>query len=122
LQDAGRSKKPAGVWRRRAIVTSAIDSGLLAQAIAVRRHDRRTMVVMTMMEVELHLRDNPKQDGLVCQMRRCKFICGFPRVNAGFSMKHSAELRDALPLRTGSTGSYAGSCIRDGRGWRTEAG
>jgi hypothetical protein len=73
VEDAGRSKKPAGVWRRRAIVTSAVESGLSAQAIAVRRHDRRMMVVMTMMEVELHLRNNPKQDGLVCQIFSVSF-------------------------------------------------
>jgi hypothetical protein len=87
LEDAGRSKKPAGVWRRRAIVTSAVDSGLSAQAIAVRRHDRRMMVVMTMMEVELHLRNNPKQDGPVCQMLRCEFCLRILWLRAGFSKK-----------------------------------
>jgi hypothetical protein len=50
-----------------------LNLALSAQAIAVRRHDRRMMVVMTMMEVELHLRNNPKQDGLVCQILSVSF-------------------------------------------------
>jgi hypothetical protein len=56
FEDAGRSKKPAGVCRRRASIKSAVETGLSAQAIAVRRHDRRMMVMMTMMEVALHLK------------------------------------------------------------------
>jgi len=84
FEDAGRSKKPAGVLRRRAIVTSAVESGLSAQAIAVRRHDRRMMVVMTMMEVELHLKNNPKQDGLVCQIRLCEFYLRIPLAGRWF--------------------------------------
>jgi hypothetical protein len=68
------------------------------------------MVVMTMMEVELHLRNNPKQDGLVCQMRRCEFCLRILWRNAGFSMKQGAELLDAFPIRDVATGSYAGSC------------
>jgi hypothetical protein len=32
------------------------------------------MMVMTMMEVELHLSDNPKQGGLICQIRECEFF------------------------------------------------
>jgi hypothetical protein len=32
------------------------------------------MVVVTMMEVELHLKINPKQAGWVCQIFRCEFL------------------------------------------------
>jgi hypothetical protein len=52
---ASNSKKPAGVWRRRAVVNPAIDSGRSVQAIAVRRHVGHMMMVMTVMEVDLHL-------------------------------------------------------------------
>jgi hypothetical protein len=31
------------------------------------------MMVMTMMEVDLHLRNNPKEAGFVCQIVHCKF-------------------------------------------------
>jgi hypothetical protein len=79
------------------------------------------MVVMTMMEVELHLRNNPKQDGLVCQICRHKFYLRILRPNAGFSVNQGAELRDALPIRDGYTGSYAGSYAWGGLVRRTEA-
>jgi hypothetical protein len=35
------------------------------------------MVVMTMMAVNLHLKNNPKQAGLVCQMPGVNFLVGF---------------------------------------------
>ena len=69
VEIASRSKKPAGVWRRRAVIDPAISSGRSVKAVAVRRHGHpMMMVVMTMMAVDLHLKNNPKQDGPVCQI------------------------------------------------------
>jgi hypothetical protein len=48
-----KSEKARWRLRRRALLDS--DYGCLVQAIAVRRHGHRMMVVMTMMEVALHL-------------------------------------------------------------------
>jgi hypothetical protein len=47
-------KKPAGVGRRRAVVILFDLSGRLVQAMAVRRHGCRMMMVVTMMAVALH--------------------------------------------------------------------
>jgi hypothetical protein len=70
FEDASSSKKPAGVWRRRAFFNPAVGSGRSAQAIAVRRHVRPMMVVMTRMAVNLHLRNYAKQGASICQMCR----------------------------------------------------
>jgi len=49
------TKKPAGIVAGGLFVDLA-DVWLLERATAVRRHDRLMMVVMTMMEVALHLK------------------------------------------------------------------
>jgi hypothetical protein len=73
-----RQQKQKTRWRLApaGFFNPAVDSGRSAQAIAVRRHVRPMMVVVTMMEVEVHLKINPKQAGRVCQIFRCEF---FPR-------------------------------------------
>jgi hypothetical protein len=68
----------------------------LVEAEAVRRHGHRmVMVVMTMVAVALHLRNNPKQDASVCQIRRCEFLFTEKLAKRRAS---GAEWRDALSI------------------------
>jgi hypothetical protein len=70
------------------------------------------MVVMTMMEVELHLKNNPKQDRPVCQIRPRRFSFRVFRQGTGFRAAQGAELRDAETI-----GGYGlGGCVASGRG------
>jgi hypothetical protein len=62
------TKKPAGIGRRRAWVFPDL-SGRLRQAMEVRRHGGRVVVVMTVMVAALHLIQTLSRETLRCQMR-----------------------------------------------------
>jgi hypothetical protein len=81
------------------------------QAAAVRRHGRPMMMVMTMMAVRLHLKDNVKQARSICQRRGASFIrqCGCNRAKLRYGLERYGSMW--VGLRT--DGGHRHDCGRD---------